>query len=94
MLNTALMPLLNKGSRCSPVLSKVHAVNIEIMRAFVRLRAVLTSNKELARKLDALERRLGTHDQAIAGILSAIRELMSPMPPQPTKRRMGFVADE
>ena len=70
------------------------AVNIEIMRAFVRLRELLTSNKELARKLDALERRLGTHDQAIASILSAIRELMSPMPPQPTKRRMGFVADE
>ena len=70
------------------------AVNIEIMRAFVRLRAVLASNKALARKLAALERRLGTHDQAIASILSAIRELMSPMPSQPTKRRMGFVADE
>ena len=69
-------------------------MSIYVVRAFVRLRELLTSNKELARKLAALERRLGAHDQAIASILSAIRELMSPMPPQPTKRRMGFVADE
>lgn len=66
------------------------AVNIEIMRAFVRLREMLSSNKELARKLDALERKLGAHDQAIASILSAIRELMAPAEPV-TKRRMGFV---
>ena len=70
------------------------AMSVYVVRAFVRLRELLTSNKELARKLAALERRLGAHDQAIASILSAIRELMSPMPPQPTKRRMGFVADE
>ena len=66
------------------------AVNVEIMRAFVRLRELLASNKELARKLDALERRLGAHDQAIASILSAIRELMAPSVPA-TKRRMGFI---
>lgn len=69
------------------------AVNIEIMRAFVRLRELLASNKELVRKLDALERRIGAHDKAIASILSAIRELMTP--PQPAaKRRIGFIQDE
>lgn len=66
------------------------AVNVEIMRAFVRLREMLASNRELKRRLDDLERRLGAHDQAIASILSAIRELMSP-PEPPKKRRIGFV---
>jgi len=70
------------------------AVNIEIMRAFVRMREVLVSNKELAAKLDELERRVGrklqSHDQAIAGILDAIRQLMTSPDPQP-KRPIGFV---
>lgn len=69
------------------------AVNIEIMRAFVRLREILASNKELAQKLDELERKLKTHDQAIAGILEAIRQLMAT--PQPTKKQpIGFVTPE
>jgi hypothetical protein len=66
------------------------AVNIEVMRAFVRLREVLAGNKELAAKLGELERKLKTHDQAIAGILDAIRQLMAP-PPAPRKRPIGFV---
>ena len=70
--------------------SQAMAVNIEIMRAFVRLREMLASNKELARKLEELERKLQTHDQAITGILNAIRELMKP-PEPPPKRRIGFV---
>lgn len=69
------------------------AVNIEIMRAFVRLREVLAGNKELAAKLVELERKLSTHDQAIAGILDAIRQLMAP-PPAPKKRPIGFVTGE
>lgn len=69
------------------------AVNIEIMRAFVRLREWLSSNKELSGKLDELERKLQTHDQAIAGILNAIRELMKP-PELPPKRRIGFITDD
>lgn len=68
------------------------AVNIEIMRAFVRLRGLLTSNKTLVRKFDELERRVGTHDEAIASILSAIRALMAPPEPK-KKRRMGFIQD-
>jgi hypothetical protein len=69
------------------------AVNIEIMRAFVRLRELLASNKELARRFadleQRLERKLDTHDDAIAGILDAIRQLMNPA--HPPKRPIGFV---
>ena len=71
------------------------AVNIEIMRAFVKLRELLVSNKELARRFTELEARLDKklteHDQAIAAILSAIRELMNP--PAPKRRPIGFTAD-
>ena len=60
------------------------------MRTFVKVREKRASNKELTRKLNELERKLGTHDQAIASILSAIREFM--VLPAPTKkRRIGFV---
>ena len=71
------------------------AVNIEIMRAFVQLRGLLASNKELARRFDQLEARLdkklAAHDEAIAAILSAIRQLMNP--PQPKRRPIGFTAN-
>ena len=60
------------------------------MRTFVRLRQVLASNKALAQKLDLLEKKLATHDQAIVGIMDAIRQLMAP-PPQLKKRPIGFV---
>lgn len=72
------------------------AVNIEIMRAFVRLREALATNKELAARLDELEqrvgRRLATHDQAIAGILEAIRQLVAP--PPSSARPIGFMTHE
>lgn len=73
--------------------SRAITVNIEIMRAFVRMRELLASNKELAQQLKELEtrvtRKLATHDQAIVGILKTIRELMNP--PEPKKRPIGFV---
>jgi len=65
-------------------------MSLYVVRTFVRLREMLASNKELARKLNELERKLGAHDQAITGILNAIRELMRP-PEPPKKRRIGFV---
>lgn len=67
------------------------AVNIEIMRAFVRMRELFDSSKELGQKLAELERKVGSHDQAIVGILQAIRELMRA--PEPKKRPIGFTAD-
>ena len=69
------------------------AVNIEIVRAFVRLRELIASNKELAAKLDQLERKLGTHDQVIAEIMHAIRQLMTPIDP-PKKRKIGFLQND
>jgi hypothetical protein len=73
------------------------AANIEIMRAFVRLREMIAGDRELAKRLDELEarieRKLSTHDQSIAGILAAIRQLMAP--PEPARRRrIGFIQDD
>lgn len=67
-------------------------VNIAIMRAFVKLRAILTANKELARKLEQLEKKTDRHDEEIRVIFEAIRQLMAP-PPEPRKRKIGFIVD-
>ena len=53
-------------------------VSVYVVRAFVKLRELLTSTKELSAKLELLERKLDTHDQAIVGILRQIRQLMNP----------------
>jgi hypothetical protein len=66
------------------------AVNIEIMRAFVRLREMIVTNKELAKQLEELERRIDGQDETIVEILQAIRQLMAP-PPAGPKRKIGFV---
>jgi hypothetical protein len=62
------------------------AVNIEIMRAFVRLRLILASNKELARRLDQLEAKT---DAKFKAVFEAIRQLMTP--PEPKRRPIGFL---
>ena len=67
-------------------------VSIAIMRAFVRLKAVLTTHKELAHKLNELERKIEKHDEAISSIFEAIRQLMAP-PTEKPKRRIGFHAE-
>ena len=74
------------------------AVNIAIMRAFVKIREILMTHKELAAQFRELERKVGVHDQKIAAIFEAIRKLMEPPPPSPVekekpKRPMGFVVD-
>ncbi len=66
------------------------AVNIEIMRAFVRLRRLLASHAELARKLGALEKK---YDAQFKVVFDAIRQLMIP-PSAPDRRRIGFHAKE
>jgi hypothetical protein len=63
-------------------------VNIAIMRAFVRLREILSTHKDLMHKLEALEQRYETHDRQIRGIFEAIRQIMSPEPKP--HRRIGF----
>lgn len=64
-------------------------VNIAIMRAFVRLKAALATHKELAHKLNELERKIERHDEDIGSIFEAIRRLMMP-PPEKPARRIGF----
>jgi len=61
------------------------AVNVEIMRAFVRLRAIIASTADLARRLDAMEK---TYDGRFKVVFAAIRELMAP--PEKPRRRIGF----
>jgi len=74
----------------SSVLNSERAVkvNIAIMRAFVKLRETLDTNRELARKFAELERRVGKHDEEIAAILEAIRQLMAR--PEKPRREIGF----
>jgi len=63
-------------------------VNILIMRAFVKLRELLLTHKELAIKLESLEKKYANHDEKIKKIFEAIRQLM--LPPDEPKRRIGF----
>lgn len=64
-------------------------VSVYVVRAFVKLRELLATNKELADKLAELERKVSGHDEAIRSLVVAIRQLMEP-PPQPKKGRIGF----
>jgi ORF6N domain len=75
------------------ILNSSHAVemSIHIVRAFVQLRELFASGTILAQKLNELEQKLNNHDEAIADILSAIRELTNPFPPK--RRAIGFTAD-
>ena len=65
-------------------------VNIAIMRTFVRLREVMASHKELAEKIESLERMYGRHDQEIQVIFEAIKKLVQAPEVQPPRRRIGF----
>jgi phage regulator Rha-like protein len=76
----------------SSVLRSARAVrvNIEIMRAFVQLRQMLSSHADLARKLAALEKR---YDTQFKVVFDAIRDLTAP-PETPKKRRIGFISSD
>jgi len=67
---------------------KAIAASVYIVRAFVQLRELLSTHKELAHKLAELENRLDKHDKAIVAIVTAIKELMQP--PVKPKGRIGF----
>ena len=60
------------------------------MRSFVRIRGLLEADRSSARKFDRLERKLASHDHAIAGILAAIGKLVNP--PERKRRGIGFTA--
>jgi phage regulator Rha-like protein len=78
----------------SSVLSSKRAVqvNIQIMRAFVKLREILSTHKELAKKLKELELKFESHDEQITAIFEAINQLISE--PEKPKRRIGFGVEE
>ena len=67
-------------------------VNIAIMRAFVQLRKISSSQKQLAQKLHEIEARLGDHDESIGAIFEAIQQLMTP--PERPRKRIGFEVKE
>ena len=66
--------------------------SIRVVRAFVRLREMISANAELARKFADLERRLDAHDEELAQLFAAIRQLLAPSPEK--KREIGFHVKE
>jgi len=75
------------------VLNSKRAVKISILivKTFVKLRELISTHKELAHKLEQLEKKFEKHDVEIQNIFDAIRQLLAPPPPGP-KRRIGFHA--
>ncbi len=76
----------------STVLRSDRAIQVNIMRAFVRLRDVLSGHRELAQKLDELERKVSEHDESIRTLFQAIRQLMTPA--GPPRKPIGFKVRE
>ncbi|MDQ6631696.1 MAG: ORF6N domain-containing protein [Verrucomicrobiota bacterium] len=62
--------------------------SVRVVRAFVRIREMLSANKELAKKFAELEQRLDGHDEALGNLFEAIRQLLSPQ--VESKREIGF----
>ena len=77
----------------SSVLNSPRAVqvNIQIMRTFAKLREIISQHKDLARRLDDLERKYNAQFKVV---FDAIRQLMEPQEPEPRKRRIGFMVKE
>ena len=69
-------------------------MSVFVVRAFVKLREMLATHKELAHKLAELERKLQNHDESIRSLVVAIRQLMAPPEPEPPKKRIGFLVEE
>jgi hypothetical protein len=65
-------------------------LSVHVVRAFVQMRQAALVHREIARRVDELERKVGTHDHAIVEILGAIRSLAAP-PKGPKRKRIGFV---
>ncbi|MCL5286274.1 MAG: ORF6N domain-containing protein [Nitrospirae bacterium] len=78
----------------SSVLRTDQAVRMSILvvEAFVYLREILSTHRELARKIEELEGKLGVHDEAIIGLFEAIRQLMES--PEEKRKPIGFISDK
>jgi hypothetical protein len=66
--------------------------SIYVVRAFVKMKQIISSHKDLAEKIDELERNVVTHDKAIVSLFDAIRKMMAA--PEPKKRKIGFIQDD
>lgn len=81
----------------SSVLRSPHAVevNIQIMRAFVRIRQLLSAHKELAERLTKLEEQMRHRDHAVAQQFQQVFALLDQIfnPPSPPRKRIGFHAE-
>lgn len=64
-------------------------VSVYVVRAFVRLRQVLAGHKQLAQKLEELEHKVASHNEAIRALVATIRQLAEP-PLTPRRRQIGF----
>ena len=78
---------------------KAIQMSVFVVRAFIRMRQMLTEQRDLARKLAELEKeltaRLDIHETAITEVMGQIRQLLSPPPePEPPKKRIGFLVEE
>ena len=78
----------------SSVLNSERAIeiNILIMRAFVKLREIISSHKKVEQKLKEIENKLQDHEEQIVQIINVINELMAPLPAE--KKKIGFVIDD
>ncbi len=74
------------------VLNSQRAVDMSVfvVRAFVQMREILSSNRQLAAKLDELEKRVGGHDKVIAQLVAAVRQLIEAPTDDKPKREIGF----
>jgi phage regulator Rha-like protein len=72
------------------VLNSKEAVQMSVfvVRAFIKLREILSTTRDLAAKIDELDRKVGTHDKVIGSIIAAIRQLTAPAAGKP--RAIGF----
>ena len=69
------------------------ALSVYVVRAFVELRGMLSSNRELATKVHQLERKVSVHERNIAELVDSMADLLA-TPPPPSKRPIGFVPQE
>src|SRR5215475_14115953 len=84
------LSILRSGNALSILRSeRAVQVNIEIMRAFVRLRKLMATHKDLVRRLNEMEKK---YDSQFRIVFEAIRELMAP--PEPRKRKIDFLVKE
>ncbi len=69
------------------------ALSVHVVRAFVELRGMLSSNRELATKVHQLERKVSVHERSIAELADSMAELLA-APPPPARRSIGFVPQD